>query len=103
MNYIDEIFARANIQQICKFLLSGTESVFDEDTYEERLDNSYKKIEKIVIEEFSDNFKKSGKILDAINEHCSVYEKVYTEIGFISGLSVALQISDTLKHIPKNA
>lgn len=40
MNYIDEIFRRADIQCISMFLLYGTDGKMDPGNYEERIDMS---------------------------------------------------------------
>lgn len=40
MNYIDEIFARADIQQIRAFLMDGADCVTDPRPYKERIDSA---------------------------------------------------------------
>ena len=97
MNYIDEIFARADIQQIRGFLLHGVEETnLDPRPYKERIESAYKA--------FFDRLHRScpnqrdfEEVIRPIYDYATAIEEVYMEIGLQVGAILAAQIAQNLK------
>lgn len=88
MSYISEIFERANLQQICNFLLYGTEAVVISDkSYTERIKEANSKITSIIKEKLSENndAKEIESVINDILSFSSDSENVYMEIGMQCG------------------
>jgi len=90
--YIKEMFARADIQQIREFLVSGLELVeSDKKSYGERLD----KQSELMIKRIK-NISKDEDELDEIYSEFSgatdEYMKIFTEIGMKIGARLLFQL-----------
>ncbi len=97
MNYIDEIFVRANIQQIREFLLHGTEeNNIDPRTYIERLESVQDKLYERLLKDYP-NETELDEIIDLICDFIIKTQDVYTEIGLQAGVAIAAQIAQNLK------
>ena len=102
MNYIDEIFARADIRQICEFLSSGTgEDEPDRRPFIERLQSADTHFHDQLAKEFPENPERVERLWNSMDDPTAVYEDVFMEIGLRIGFSLAVQINDILKQIPK--
>lgn len=97
MNYIDEIFLRADIQQIREFLLYGVgELNVDPRTYKERLESAKKRMTARLHEEYTD-MEEYEEITGLIYTYTSTVETVYMEIGIRTG---AILMFDLLRENP---
>ena len=97
MNYIDEIFTRADIQQIREFLLHGAEELsIDPRTYKERLESGQKRVTGRLHEIYPD-LKKYEEITGLLLEYVGTVEEVYMEIGLQVGTILAAQVCHSLK------
>ena len=85
MNYVDEMFERANTQQVANFFMGSGEIVVDEKaTYKERIDKADRSfIEHINNSKLDDETKKS--ILDKYFVCASDFQIAFTEIGIKLG------------------
>ncbi len=91
MGYFSEIFKRADIHEICDFLLFGSEGGEKcSQSYIEQLNGAYEDIHKVVCEKSlgMDN----EEIVNKIMERVSRVERVHMEIGLRCGFKLALQI-----------
>lgn len=94
---VDEIFMRADIQQIREFLLHGVEEInLDPRPYKERIESAHKA--------FSDrlhrncpNQKDFEEITDPIYDYATAIQEVYMEIGLQVGAILAAQTAQNLK------
>ena len=96
MNYIDEIFARADIQQIRSFLMDGVDSVTDPRPYKERLDSA----ERAMSVRLHRDYPKQAdfeEIARYIFEYGDALESVYMEIGLQIGAILAVQAAWNVK------
>ena len=97
MNYIEEIFLRADIQHIREFLLHGTESlVLHQEPYKERIEKTQKKVDKRVHEIYSTE-EECEEMMAIIFDYSSAVEQVYMEIGLQVGLMLAYQFFRNFK------
>ena len=95
MNYIDEIFKRANIQSIRNFLLYGTENIIeDTNLYEDKLKNAEKNLISNIHKHFSE--KEAENIISLIYMYGTVNEEVYMEIGMQIGMILSTEIFQNL-------
>lgn len=93
MSYITDMFARANLQQICGFLLYGAEYVQVSDkSYEERINEADKQIISIIREKFPKD-DEAENIIDSIMNCCGTFEKTYMEIGFKCGIMISMELN----------
>lgn len=98
MDYIDQIFTRADIKQIRSFLLDGQgEPHTDERTYMERLKSADEKIYERMHEEYPE-LKEFDEMTQLIFDRVGVSRDVYLEIGLQIGFSLAAQINSSLKR-----
>lgn len=91
MDYISEIFARLNVQQIRSFLLYGADDTITEKSYTQRL----KEVEKPLLKILNENFNKTQEekdFVDMIHAYASINADVYMEIGIICGASLVFQM-----------
>lgn len=95
MGYINGIFERATIQGIADYLLFGIGPEKDERSYEERLDEPYKRFERAVAK-YDKN--PSSELLDLSNEVTSETAAVYMEIGLQVGFLLA---QDMIKNLSR--
>lgn len=93
MNYIDEIFTRADIQQVRSFLLHGTgESYIDPRPYKERIESAEKRITARLREKYPE-LEEYDEITGLLFTYVGEVESVYAEIGLQIGATLAAQIS----------
>ena len=90
MNYIDEIFARADIQQIRAFLMDGAEGVIDPRPYKERIDSADRALSDRLHRDYP-NADDLNEIISIKNAYGSAIEDVYMEIGLQIGAILAAQ------------
>lgn len=95
MGYINGIFERATIQGIADYLLFGIGPEKDERSYEERLDEPYKRFERAVAK-YDKN--PSSELLDLSNEVTSETAAVYMEIGLQVGFLLAQDMIKNLRR-----
>lgn len=96
MNYIDEIFLRADIQQIREFLLHGAEGNTDPRPYKERIDNAHGEFYERLQKDYPDRVE-FEEITRLIYNYVSKTEEVYMEIGLQVGAILAAQTAQNLK------
>lgn len=97
MNYIDEIFTRADIQQIREFLLHGVEALaIDPHTYKERLESIQKRMTARLREKYTDT-EAYEEITGLLFEYVDAVEAVYMEIGLQAGAILAAQTARNIK------
>ena len=92
MNYIDEIFERADIQHIREFLLSGMECIqTSPKSYQQRLNEAWEPVDAVIKSKFPDE-KEQEKIFNEITRHAAATQDVYTEIGLQCGAILAARL-----------
>lgn len=97
MNYLDEIFTRADLQQIRAFLLHGAEeSSLDPRPYKERIDNAHRAFTVRLHRDYP-NEKDYEEITGSIYDYAAAIEEIYMEIGLQVGAILAAQIAKNLK------
>ena len=96
MDYISQIFERATLQQICSFLMSGSECAFEAKSYRQRLREASDAIDTVIRENFP-KVLEFESITDRIQNYIGESENVYMEIGLQCGLLLAAQILENLK------
>ena len=91
--YIDKIFERATIKGIADYLLFGIGPDEDNRSYEERLEESFRRFEKAVAK-----YDKSptSELLDLSNEVTSEVASVYMEIGMQVGMKLVVEMMSIL-------
>ena len=87
--YIDKIFERATIKGIADYLLFGIGPDEDNRSYEERLEEPFRRFEKAVAK-----YDKSptSELLDLSNEVTSEVASVYMEIGMQVGVKLMVEM-----------
>ena len=87
--YIDKIFERATIKGIADYLLFGIGPDEDNRSYEERLEEPFRRFEKAVAK-----YDKSptSELLDLSNEVTSAVASVYMEIGMQVGIKLMMDV-----------
>ena len=96
MNYLDEIFTRADIQQIRGFLLGGTEgNRTDPRPYKERLESAHDKFYERLQKDYPDR-KEFEEVTEPIYNYVNAVEEVYMEIGLQVGAILAVQTAQNL-------
>ena len=87
--YIDKIFERATIKGIADYLLFGIGPDEDNRSYEERLEEPFRRFEKAVAK-----YDKSptSELLDLSNEVTSEVASVYMEIGMQVGIKLMMGV-----------
>ena len=88
MDYIEQIFSRADIQQIRAFLLHGVEDGIDPHSYRER--------ENAALKHLMDRLlacppKEEDELCNLVCAYGLVCQKVYMEIGLQIGAKLAVQ------------
>lgn len=95
-NYIEKIFERADIRQICSFLLNGVPAQDkDERSYFTRLNLSKDKVQAIANEQLQDEFI-AEKFMETMYESWNTYQNVYMEIGIKIGMKLASEYSNKM-------
>ena len=94
--YIDKIFERATIKGIADYLLFGIGPDEDNRSYEERLEEPFRRFEKAVAK-----YDKSptSELLDLSNEVTSEVASVYMEIGMQVGVKLMMEIGKNVYGI----
>ena len=101
MNYIDEIFRRANIQQIRSFLIDGTEDVNpDTRPYTARIEQIQKQCIAKLREDYSD-VEKCNTMITLMTDYVTAVQDVYTEIGLQIGAKLAAQYFENTRTAEK--
>lgn len=95
MKYIHQIFERVTIRGIADYLLFGVGPDPDDRSYEERLEEPYRRFEKAVAK-YDKN--PASELLDLSNEITSEAVSVYTEIGIQLGI---LLMQDVIRNISR--
>lgn len=99
MNDFDEIFARANIQQIREFFLHGTEACcIHTDSYIDRVEMPLKKVAQRV-GELCANEQETEKMMAIIYAYSTAVEEVNMEIGVQVGMMICLQMYPNFKKV----
>lgn len=88
MDYIEQIFSRADIQQIRAFLLHGAEDGIDPRPYRERENAALKHLMDRLL---SDPPKEEDELCNLVCAYGLVCQKVYMEIGLQIGAKLAVQ------------
>lgn len=97
MNYLDEIFIRADIQQIREFLLHGIdESNVDPRPYKDRIESAHKAFTARLHKEYP-NEKDYEEITGPFYDYAIAVEEVYMEIGLQAGAILAAQTAQNIK------
>lgn len=97
MNYIDQIFLRADIQQIREFLLHGVEELnIDRRPYKERTEHAIKRINAKLHEAYPEQ-EEYERVADLFYDCVGTFEDVYMEIGLQVGSIITAQVCQTLK------
>ena len=96
MSYVDEVFMRADIQQIQNFLLYGVEAEIDPRSYVERLETSKKRWTAKFRERYLEQTEYE-EICNLIFEYGGTMQDVYMEIGLQVGAILAAQVCQNIK------
>lgn len=96
MKYLDEIFKRADIQQIQNFLLYGVEGDIDPRSYVERLETPKKQWATKLRERYLDQTEYE-EISNLIFEYSGAVQDVYMEIGLQIGAILTAQVCQNIK------
>lgn len=96
MSYVDEVFRRADIQQIRAFLLYGSEANIDPRSYIERLETCKKQWATKLKERYLDQTEYE-EIGNLVFEYADVIQDVYMEIGLQVGAILATQVCQNIK------
>ena len=96
MNYMDEIFLRADLQQIREFLLRGGECGVDPRPYKERIDCVQERMVARLSREYPDR-EDYEEMVRLLFESVGTVEDVYMEIGLQAGMILAAQVCQNLK------
>lgn len=113
MSYVDEVFMRADIQQIQNFLLYGVEAEIDPRSYVERLESSKKRWAAKLRERYLEqaerpiwrllektfHTKKLDKAAEKLSCALVANQHVYMEIGMKAGAMIIFDLlQESLKH-----
>ena len=93
MSQIKGIFERATIRGIADYLLFGTGPDKEEQDYEERMDEIYRRLETAVAK-YDPN--PNSELLDLCNELTSETASVYMEIGLQIGILLMQEIKKNI-------
>lgn len=93
--HIDKIFERATIKGIADYLLFGIGPDEDNRSYEERLEEPFRRFEKAVVK-----YDKSptSELLDLSNEVTSEVASVYMEIGMQVGVKLMMEVMKNMNR-----
>ncbi len=97
MNYLNEIFMRADIQQVREFLLHGAEQKYlDPRPYIEQIESAHQVFIARLRRDYP-NEKDFEEVIEPIYDYAVAIEKVYMEIGLQVGAILAAQTAQNLK------
>lgn len=90
MDYINEIFKRANLQSIREFLLHDASGTIENKSYTARINTA----EKLMIENLKNytSQQEQEKLIDSVYDYASVNQNVYMELGLQCGAILAVQL-----------
>lgn len=91
MNYIDEIFARANIQCIRGFLQCGADCAIDRESYQARIKRAHGELTAHLREHLPEEAEFETVMTHICDSEC-VIENVFMEIGLQVGVMLAAQV-----------
>lgn len=91
MNYIDEIFLRADIRHIREFLLLGASDKTDTRPYIERINAADAQLREQLSKRYPDE-EEYEKAAEAAYIYGAVMQDVYMEIGLQAGAMIAGQV-----------
>ena len=101
MNYIDEIFARANLQQIRSFLIDGIEDLTpDTRPYVTRIEGIQKQCIAKLREDYADN-DQCNEMIALMTNYVTVVQDVYTEIGLQIGAKLTAEYFENTRTMNK--
>ena len=102
MNYIDEIFLRANLQSLCGYLQYGADGTVDPRPYTERITVANDTIAARIRQILPD--RKTGEdVLSDIYLYGGTLSDVYMEIGVQAGIFLTAQVGHTLLDVLSRA
>jgi len=91
MDYIKQIFERADLQHIREFLLHGVACTkISEQSYKQRLESSANPVFDMIEKKFSEQ--ELDHVAELIHHHATVTQDVYFEIGMQSGAMLMKQL-----------
>ncbi|MCL2852800.1 MAG: hypothetical protein FWE20_07190 [Defluviitaleaceae bacterium] len=92
MGYVDNIFERVELRQVCSFLLNGSESLETRNyKYETVLEDGSSSILKRLKDTYPDEREFEKAVAD-LSEAFTAYEEVYTEIGMKLGARIVFEL-----------
>ena len=95
---IEEIFARADIQQIREFFLNGVEAFHTHtDSYGDRVQKPLNRLNERVHEIFQ-NERECEKMMAVIFDYSTAVEEVHFELGLQVGIMLAIQMYSNFKN-----
>nr|WP_317413479.1 hypothetical protein [uncultured Solibaculum sp.] len=98
MNYIDEFFLRADIQQMREFLLNGVEvTCIDPRPYKQRLESVLNPLIERLHTDYPDK-NKFEEMAELVFLYAGAVEEVYMEIGLQVGAILSAQVGQNLKR-----
>ena len=95
MNYIDEIFLRADIRQIRAFLLEGVPVNIDPRPWLERIRSADREMDLELSKRYPDDMERE-KVTGPIYSYGEALKEVYMEIGLQAGALLAGQVWQSL-------
>ncbi|MDY6095756.1 MAG: hypothetical protein SPI26_05955 [Oscillospiraceae bacterium] len=93
MDYIEQIFARAELQQICSFLLYGAERELDTRSYREREEATLRHVISRLQARLPED---EGELSNLVCAYGAACQDVYMEIGLQVGAKLAVQACGNL-------
>ena len=96
MYYLDELFRRADIQQIREFLLNGVEGSVDPRSYRERIDRAQESVISRLNEKYPDE-REFEELAELVYAYGSAVEEVALEIGLQAGAILVAQVFQNLR------
>lgn len=94
MNWIDKIFLRSNIRQLCSFLMDGADldkRYEDDRPFKQRIEEEERPIWRLLEKTFSDK-KELDEAADKLSSALVVNQHVFMEIGIRAGASLMLDL-----------
>lgn len=99
MNYISEIFQRANIDSICDFLQYGTEcSGHSAKSYMEQLKEAEESVSDLLMQKFPDEAE-YDEVFDKVTDYVTVCQDIYTKVGLQCSFAIIMEL---LKSVDRN-
>ena len=102
MNYIDEIFLRANLQSLCGFLQYGVDGEGDPRPYAERINGANDAIA-ARIRQAVPGEPAGDAVLSEVYQYGGTLSDVYMELGVQAGILLAAQLGRNLLDVLERA